>query len=53
VRHRPPGLLLGMDLEERGLRGMIEASNTLEGFKRKVDVKIPKINSTGMMDLDV
>ena len=34
------------------LLGMMEGSNSWEEFKRKVDVKIPKVNATLAFDLD-
>jgi hypothetical protein len=34
------------------LLGMMEASPSWDDFKRKVDAKIPKINSTALLDLD-
>lgn len=35
------------------LLGMMEASSTWDDFKRKVDSKIPKLNATATMDLEV
>lgn len=34
------------------LLGMMEGSASWDEFKRKVDVKIPKVNATGALDLD-